>query len=49
MSTFFSKLLTRMQPSGGPAGPEQADRDRHERDAFALRVRAILATVGIEA
>jgi hypothetical protein len=46
VSTFFSKLLTRMQPTGQLLDP---DKDRHERDAFALRVRAILATVGITA
>lgn len=47
MSTFFSKLLTRMQPPPNEATPP-AD-DPHARDLFALRVKAILETVGVTA
>jgi hypothetical protein len=48
VSTFFSKLLTRMQPARPQREPD-AEHDRHERDAFALRVGAILQAVGISA
>lgn len=46
MSTFFSKLLTRMAPSATPVDPVL---DRDERDTFALRVKSTLETVGISA
>ncbi|MEQ1506833.1 MAG: hypothetical protein ABMB14_31690 [Myxococcota bacterium] len=61
MSTFFSKLLTRMQARGGSPRTASAGasgrpdtgvdpaHDRHERDGFALRIRSILGAVGVVA
>ncbi|MEQ1571004.1 MAG: hypothetical protein ABMA64_35570 [Myxococcota bacterium] len=48
MSSFFSKLLTRMSPAPGAPEPDPTAL-RDERDTFALRVQAILAAVGLGA
>lgn len=48
MSTFFSQLLKRMHTEVA-ARPADPDGERHARDVFALQVRAILGTVGLNA
>lgn len=43
MTIFLSRLLTRMEPVSKPPAADE----RNERDAFALRIKVILETIGI--